>query len=166
MLDEGVSYFISKQSLDSLVKLTANDVHPPLYYFFLHYWMQFFVPTEFSLRVPSFLFGLIILYILFFVLLFSLKNKILSYFLVLVVGISPEFIRYQQEARMYTLLPLELLLVFVLYVKWTKNDYPIKYFIPLLLVSECALYTHNYGVIGLGAIFLVCFLFYQPINLK
>jgi mannosyltransferase len=40
--DEAWSVWISKLAAPQMVQATAADVHPPFYYFLLHYWMIVF----------------------------------------------------------------------------------------------------------------------------
>src|SRR6266851_3852750 len=45
--DESVSLFIARQPIPELIAHTAGDVHPPLYYLLLHFWLQVAGTTEF-----------------------------------------------------------------------------------------------------------------------
>ena len=38
--DETVSTFLARQDLVDLTRHTAGDIHPPLYYYLLHFWGQ------------------------------------------------------------------------------------------------------------------------------
>ena len=38
--DDSFSYFLARQSFSEIIKGTAADTMPPLYYFLLHIWMQ------------------------------------------------------------------------------------------------------------------------------
>ena len=46
--DEIFSVVLARTTLLQIVQGTANDVHPPLYYFILHYWMKLFSASEFA----------------------------------------------------------------------------------------------------------------------
>lgn len=56
-LDEGYSQWAARQPIDKMVKWTAHDVHPPLYYVALHDWWRVVSEGEFVLRFLSALFG-------------------------------------------------------------------------------------------------------------
>jgi len=51
--DEGFSWWLSSQSLDEIIARTAADIHPPLYYLVLHFWMIAVGASEFALRYLS-----------------------------------------------------------------------------------------------------------------
>ena len=55
--DEAFSFFISQNKLPDLMAATAHDHHPPLYYLFLH-WCQKLSQSALWLRLPSLLFHL------------------------------------------------------------------------------------------------------------
>ncbi len=57
--DEAFSVWISKLSVPQMVQITAADVHPPLYYYLLHYWTIIFGTSESALRLVSVLFGVL-----------------------------------------------------------------------------------------------------------
>jgi uncharacterized membrane protein len=59
-LDEAVSVLLARDlSLVQLIKhFRSADFHPPLHYFFLHFWGRIFGWSEISMRLPSVLFGI------------------------------------------------------------------------------------------------------------
>ena len=57
-LDEATSVYIGNQDLVQVAgDLSLRNFHAPLYVLLLHYWMQLFGDSEFSVRLPSVLFG-------------------------------------------------------------------------------------------------------------
>jgi mannosyltransferase len=54
--DEVYSFDLARQSWGDIVRLTAQDVHPPLYYWLLKTWMTLFGESDLSLRSMSVLF--------------------------------------------------------------------------------------------------------------
>ena len=48
-LDEATSILIARLKLSSVVAWAAGDIHPPLYYLALHFWLRF-GETEFAVR--------------------------------------------------------------------------------------------------------------------
>ena len=56
-LDEGYSIVTAK--LDLLQVALVQDDVPPLYYLLLHWWIKLFGDSEFSVRFPSVVFGLL-----------------------------------------------------------------------------------------------------------
>ena len=51
--DEGLAAWAARQSLSEIAEWTSSDVHPPLYFWILHYWRLLAGETEFGLRVLS-----------------------------------------------------------------------------------------------------------------
>lgn len=95
------AYMIHYNFLD-IARYTATDVHPPLFYWFLKCWAAVFGHTELGLRSMSVFFGVVTA--LFGFLLtrrqFGRRAAITGLF---ILALSPLFIRYSQEARMYTM---------------------------------------------------------------
>ena len=95
------AYMIHYNFLD-IARYTATDVHPPLFYWLLKIWTAVFGHTELGLRSMSVFFGAIaaLFGYLFVRRQFGRRAAIVGLFILVV---SPLFIRYSQEARMYTL---------------------------------------------------------------
>ena len=52
--DEGLSVWAARQSLDASALYTAGDVHPPLYFWLLHFWLAVGGSSEFAVRLKLF----------------------------------------------------------------------------------------------------------------
>ncbi len=144
-LDESTSVHISKQTVPSIIRWLAKDVHPPLYYIALHYWMLVFGTTEVAVRSLSAVFGVASIFLIYQVgrQLFNRHVGLLGSFL---LAISWFHIYYSQEARTYTLLALLTLLSFSLFInilkaRDTRNWHLVCYF----LTNLCLAYTHYFG---------------------
>ena len=103
--DEAFSVLLSQNSVGQVVKLTAQDFNPPLYYLILHFWMKIFGTSEIAVRMPSFIFHLLLIYVSY---LFA-KNvfkfsKLTTYYLLFTIFLNPMLIYFSFEARMYSLL--------------------------------------------------------------
>lgn len=98
--DEGTSIALAARTLDAIISEAARDIHPPLYYFQLHYWLALSGNSEFAARFLSVIAG---------VLTVSLTYRIArSFFDVEVATVaayfaafSPFGVYYSQETRMY-----------------------------------------------------------------
>ena len=103
--DEAFSRHIIRFDFGRIWHFTSLDVHPPFYYFCLKVWSMIFGASDFSIRALSVAFGLATLIALYFLIkrLYNSKAALLSVFF---VAFSPLFIKYSQEARMYTLVAL------------------------------------------------------------
>lgn len=103
--DEGYSIMVAQQPFTELVRLTAGDAHPPLYYLLLKAWMAVFGEGEFALRASSVLFGGLSLGLMAYLLkdLFSRRVAVLA---LTFVAAAPFLLRYNYEIRMYALVML------------------------------------------------------------
>lgn len=100
--DEAFSAYIIQYNFLDIARYTATDVHPPLFYWLLKIWTFFFGQTEIGLRSMSVFFGAVAAVFGYLLTrrLFGRKAALVGIF---ILALSPLFIRYSQEARMYTL---------------------------------------------------------------
>ena len=100
--DEAFGAYMIHYSFLDIARYTATDVHPPLFYWLLKIWTAIFGHTELGLRSMSVFFGVVaaVFGYLFARRQFGRKAAIVGLF---ILALSPLFIRYSQEARMYTL---------------------------------------------------------------
>ncbi|MGC8880425.1 MAG: glycosyltransferase family 39 protein [Anaerolineae bacterium] len=158
--DEAVSWHLTQMSLPQLTVWTANDIQPPLYYYFLWFWVRLVGTSEYALRFPSVLCATLTL-----PLLWQLARRLLgrsgAWLAVLLAVLAPFHVYYAQEARMYTLLTLLGLMGTYLWLQllgdlqrippasapldnlWTAIRYAIT--------MAAALYTHYFAVFLLAA---------------
>jgi len=101
--DEGNSVSLSGRDLPLITAGAAHDIHPPLYYYLLHFWMRVFGNSEFTVRALSALLGTGLVYLT-----YLLGRHLSNYWLGLIAAflsaISPFQVYYSQETRMYILL--------------------------------------------------------------
>lgn len=107
-IDEGYSIYFSDGStiqevLDRLNETWLSDRFRILYYLFLHYWGRVFGVSGLSLRIPSALFGIASILVVYFGALrnFGKSTATVSFFL---ISLSSYCIYYSQEARDYSML--------------------------------------------------------------
>lgn len=117
------SIVVAKTSLPAIVSAAAQDVHPPLYYFLLHYWMLAFGESDVAVRFLSAIFGILGMPMGYLVGrdLFDKEVGLIGAF---IIAVSPHNVYYSQEARMYSLLVLLTLLsmyFFILLVRGTNR---------------------------------------------
>lgn len=126
--------------LETLERVRSQDVHPQLYYLLLDGWVLLMGESEFSLRVPSALMGVLALAAT-----FALGKRLLGreagLMALVILGTSAFFLYYTREARMYTLALTLVLLATVAYWQWWKNPTWRNNFIYGVLIA-LALYTH------------------------
>lgn len=87
-----------------LTQFPRFDFHPPLYYLILKVWTYIFGFSEFALRLPSIIFGLATIIVVYKIAFKIIPNKsYLALFPPLLLATSQLHIYYSQEARMYAL---------------------------------------------------------------
>ena len=100
--DEAYSAYLVRGDFSDIWRLTALDVHPPFFYFCLRIWTLIFGTTDFAMRFMSVFFGCVAIVFTFQLARRWFGNKAATVGIFL-MSLSPIFIRYGQEMRMYTL---------------------------------------------------------------
>lgn len=141
--DEGFSVYLARMSLGEITARTASDIHPPLYYYLLHLWLGPFGDSEFVLRFFSLVFGLLTV-----PLIYALGRRLLStasgLLAALLLAISPLYLWYSQEARMYTLVTFLCLLSSYLLLRAVEGKAGFLWG-GYILVNILAVYSHFYA---------------------
>lgn len=120
--DEGYSAYLARYDFLSIAQYTALDVHPPLYYAILHMWQGVVGGGAVELRLMSLLFGFVTIAFAFLLVrrLFGRKAAWLS---VVLLALSPLFVRYGSSMRMYTMaLAIVVSATYVLHVAITRGS--------------------------------------------
>jgi len=156
-LDEATSILIARMGLRSVVAWTAADIHPPLYYFALHFWLGF-GESEFAVRALSAMFGVWTIVIV-YALARELFDSDVGLLSALLLALSPMHIWYSQEARMYPMVTTwSLLASYSLVLALRSSAEPragrfaallgtqTRYWLGYLLFSVLALYTHYFAL--------------------
>ncbi len=107
--DEAFSVYRAHFSWGEITARTAADIQPPLYYYLLHFWILLVGDSEFALRFLSLFFGVLTI-----PLIYALAHQLFAAraarIAALIATLSPLYLWYAQEARMYTLITFWLLL--------------------------------------------------------
>lgn len=144
--DEGTSVALARLSLPAVISGAAHDIHPPLYYLLLHYWMTLAGDGEFGLRFLSVLAGVLLVAVTFRVarMFFDQEVAIIAAFL---SAVSAFQLYYSQETRMYVLVAL-----WCAFSVWSmarlllkSNGLAIAPWLAYLLTTIAALYTHYFA---------------------
>jgi uncharacterized membrane protein len=109
--DEAFSVWVARHDLGTLTTLSAGDTHPPLYYWFLNPWMLATGPSEFAIRFPSLMFGVIAVALVYRLGRQLITNRMWSgqaavwvgALAALLLAISRFHVWWSQEIRMYGL---------------------------------------------------------------
>jgi mannosyltransferase len=98
--DEGHAVWSARHSMREVTDITAHDVHPPLYLWMLHGWMQLVGESEFALRYLSLIGGLLTV-ALTYVVARRLTGRRPALLATLLIAAARFHIWWSQEARMY-----------------------------------------------------------------
>jgi len=138
--DEAFSFFMASQHIGEILKTTAIDFSPPLYYILLHYWMQLFGTTEVVMRSLSLGFHLLTCYVLIEILIhvfhFSFRRALIYFPLFLT---APFLLYYGFEARMYAMVAFFVTLSY--FALWKKQ------FALYIFAISCAMYTQYLAIV-------------------
>ena len=141
--DEGSSLLISRYSPSLIWLHSAHDVHPPLYFLFLHTWIDAFGNGIFSIRFMSVLTGIgtVALGVWLVYLIATRRAAVLAGIL---LALLPIAVRYSQEVRMYSLMGFWLLGATIALVYWVKNPGRHRYLVIYALLMTASFYTHYF----------------------
>lgn len=136
--DEAFSTEIIKNSYAELYKLSALDVHPPLYYFVLKTFTSIFGNSELALRFPSIIFGIALIALAYYLVLYMTSNINRALFTALIIAINPFLVIYSREARSYSMLAFLTVLAFFLILRARReNKYlAVSLVLPLLFLTH------------------------------
>lgn len=102
-LDETTAVRQAAWSIPNLFERMSNNVHPPLFHVLLHYWMLAFGRSEVAVRAFPMVWGIAAIP-LFYWLGRTVYDRRVGITASLIVALSPFFVWYSQEARMYTMM--------------------------------------------------------------
>lgn len=140
----------SGKGLREVTDVLSRNVHQPAYFFLMHYWIKLFGNSEWTLRLPSAIFGTLAVLAM-FLLGKELFNPAVGLISALLLGMMPEQIFYSQEARMYPLLVLLVVTSTYAMMLTKKNITAKRSYIFYFIVSVIGIYTHY--------VYLYCFAF-------
>lgn len=115
--DEAFSVLFARNDLATMMTGTQQAVeHPLLYYVTLNAWMQLFGQSPIAVRLFSVVTGVLTVYVAYLVGR-DLFNQRTGLTVALITTLAPFHIQYSQEARMYSLLALLLLLATYCFIR-------------------------------------------------
>lgn len=123
-LDEAISAQVVKNSSwwQLLVVFPRSDFHPPGYYLLLKLWSDLFGFSEVSLRMPSVLMSVIVILVVWLIGR-DFFGKRIGLLAAWILAVNPLFLYYSQEARMYVMATLAVVVNFYFFWKWlTKSE--------------------------------------------
>lgn len=143
--DEAFTGVTVKADFWEMIRITINDVHPPLYYILLKIFSAPFDYSVLSIRTFSVILGVLGIWAVY---LFTkeLFDRKAAFFSGLIVAFSPFAIQYSQEGRMYALLSFFTLMGAYFFLKALKTD-SYKYYAVWGIFLGLSALTHYMGVI-------------------
>ena len=164
-VDEYFTLTLINFNVNEMVRLTAADVHPPLYYLILKFAMSVFgffgisSHNLYAVRIVSIIPYAIIMIISYFKIRKDYGWLTAGLFM-LSLGVMSQFFFYFLIARMYSWAILFMLVAFI-YTKeiYTKGD--LKYWMIVTIASVLSAYTHYFA--GISAVCLSLILIYYVI---
>jgi len=146
--DEAYTAMLARLPLAQMVVATANDVHPPTWYLIEIAFVRLFGMSEASLRLPSAILGVLAVWLTYRLAKAIIPDQGERYALMAagLMAINPFAVYYSQEARMYALLMVAVLLACLGAVE--RRAWLLTLGVALTLMS------HNLGVIYISFIAL------------
>lgn len=143
--DETVSLYLAQSNPLEIIRHTAGDIHPPLYYLFLSGWGQLAGFSEFSAAFFSLWFAVLLIALVYRITRNWYPARYVAPLAALLIALSPYNIWYSQEVRMYTLgAALGLLSVYFLRRLVAQNKILTRDFFIYVLATALGLYTLYY----------------------
>jgi mannosyltransferase len=148
--DEAFTLILSSYSPSQIIFHTAQDVHPPLYYLFLHAWMMVFGDGVFSARSLSVVAGcLSVMMGMWWLLLISTKRAAILGGVIL--ALLPIAVRYSQEIRMYSLFTFFMMGATVALVYWVNGNHRKWAIVLYAILMAAGLYTHYFAAVCMAS---------------
>ena len=149
-LDEALSVNIAVLPPGDLLDALRHDGHPPLYYLILHYWMKVVGEGDVAVRALSGLFAVAALPLA-WVAGRRLAGGSGARWALIVVALSPFWVRYATETRMYSLVMLLVLAGYLLIVDALEQPRAWR-LVAAGLISGVLLLTHYWSIYLLAAV--------------
>lgn len=148
--DEVISTFLARVPASEIFQsVTASDSHPPLYHILLHFWGMAFSYDLIPLRIFSVLTGLLCIPAT-YLLGRMVASPAVGLAAAALMATAPFQIFHSQQARMYPLLTLLVLLMLLTFLSaWQRGGWRWALF---SLIATAGFYTHVYFAFSLFAV--------------
>lgn len=154
--DEGFSISLIKYSYSEIWQFTAEDVHPPLYYFMLKAYASLVGGSVANLRFFSAI-PILLTVIVGCTLIRKLWGDKVAISFIVIMFFSPLIYYMTSEIRMYSWSMFFVLMAFLCaYVSYIQNSK--KCLLYFLLFSLAAGYSHYYALVAVGGIYILYFI--------
>ena len=143
-MDEPFSIFYSQVDFSTLFNMLKTENHPPFHFLILHYWINLFGISAFSVRFLSLIFSVATVFFI-----YRIGQKFFSVRAGLIASLIFTFSNYQlifaHEARSYSLFALLTSISIFLFFAFIYLRNQKKYIYLLILVNTLLIYTHFFG---------------------
>ncbi|MCX6640662.1 MAG: glycosyltransferase family 39 protein [bacterium] len=140
--DEGIAWYMAQGRIE-------HDA-PVVYSFAFNWAIQLFGPSEFAARLPSALYGLLSIIVIYAIGKTVLDRRF-GIIAAALAGLSAYLIPLSQELRHYSLVGLELWLALWIFLQILKSEKPHRgWWVSLLLVGVIGEYTHCFFILALA----------------
>ncbi len=166
-LDEGFSVLAARRPLLDVIKYVFRlDLHPPLYYVLLHFWIVRFGDSEIVMRTLSAIFGILSIPLVYRLGrdLMDRKTAVLAAFL---TAISVYHIYFAQEVRGYSLFAFMALLSMIFWIRLLSRPGFASIF-GYVICTALVLYSHPYGVFHVACqnvMFVILWFLARPLRI-
>ena len=168
--DEGLSVAFASRPLGEMMKtLVGQDLHPPLYYLILHFWMALAGNSEMAVRLPS-LMAVCLMLPLAFAVVREIEGRVASdphlpwitgLAAAALVGTSPFIAYYAQETRMYSLAAMLCLATTWAYLVALRGETDRLRWVFFSVLLSASLYTQYFTGLIIPAFLLYALLLEQ-----
>jgi uncharacterized membrane protein len=118
--DEIVSCKIAELPFSQIWFYVQWEMHPPLHYYFLHFWLAIFGRSEFSAHFSSIFLSLLAIPVMYFLGREVFRRRLAGLAAAVLYAFSPLFCFYGVWARMYTMLFLTASLSFLFFLRFIR----------------------------------------------
>jgi uncharacterized membrane protein len=153
--DEGVTAVVAQYDPLTLIRWTADDIQPPLYYLVVSAWGQVAGWSEWSLRFVSAAFGTLLVPLLAALTYALTRRRSAALTAALITALHPLLLYYSQEARMYSMLVVWGVVAANCGLRIANDELTRRdgwLWIGYALAATAALYTHYFAVFLLAAL--------------
>ena len=144
--DEAFSVWEAKMDFSVGTQFTAADVHPPLYFWLLHFWLPLTGSSEFAIRMLSLLLGVMTAALVYVLTLRLSQRRTAAALAALFIALSPYHIQWSQDARMYPLA--------MMFASLAVYGYSRRSNLLLIIGGIGMLYSHYFGLFVIGILLL------------
>lgn len=138
--DEARNIFTASRPLEAIASAPELDIHPPFYFYLLHFWVGMLGTSEFVVRFFSLWFGVALVPVAFRLGMY-LKDQTVGWWAAFLIALSPFLVDEAQQTRMYTLL-LFLATLSMYFLLRAQKSHRWRDWAMYVLMATLSFYTH------------------------